>query len=222
MKPLTIIPARGGSKRLPGKNLAQLGHCSLLEHSIAFAQANLSYMDDIVVTTDDDAIAQVARNHGVNVVMRPPSIASDTSTTVEALKHVLEQPIYQAVETVILLQPTNPLRPENLLIDAMEIWNASALDTLFTCSPMDHKFGSINNHTFIPENYSYGQRSQDLKPLFYENGLLYISTASSIRNSIMIDKNHYAMIIDHEYARIDIDEECDLEYARYIWQRDNS
>lgn len=222
MKPLTIIPARGGSKRLPGKNLAQLGHCNLLEHSIAFAQANLSLMEGIVVSTDDETIAQTARKHGVDVVIRPEHLASDDSTTVDTLKHVLEQEAYKQVESMILLQPTNPLRPVDLLSDAMKIWNARSLDSLFTCSAMRHKFGSIHDHLFEPRNYNYGQRSQDLEPLFYENGLLYISTASSIKKGVMIHENHYAMIIDHEYARIDIDEECDLEYARYIWQRDHA
>ncbi|BAO55743.1 acylneuraminate cytidylyltransferase family protein [Nonlabens marinus] len=222
MKTLTIIPARGGSKRLPGKNLMELGSQTLLEHSIAFAKANSSYMDAIVVSTDDEAIAKVAESHGVAVVMRPAVLASDTSTTVEALKHVLEQPDYPEVETLILLQPTNPLRPSSLLEDAMETWNSHPLDTLFTCSRMTHKFGSIKNNQFHPENYRYGQRSQDLKPLFYENGLLYICSAKSIKKGIMIDENHYAMVVDHEYASIDIDNQADLDYARYIWQRDNS
>lgn len=221
MKTIAIIPARGGSKRLPGKNLAMLGNLSLLEHSIAFAKANSSYIDRIVLTTDDEAIASVARNHEIDVVRRPKALAEDSSPTIDSLQHVLEQDKYQKVETVILLQPTNPLRPSDLLQHAMGIWENHKLDSLFTCSLMSHKFGTIKNHQFTPQNYSYGQRSQDLKPLFYENGLLYICSALSIKNGAVIDKKHYAMVVDHEYAGIDIDNASDLDYARYIWQRDN-
>jgi N-acylneuraminate cytidylyltransferase len=221
MKTIAIIPARGGSKRLPGKNLAMLGDRNLVEHSIAFAKANSTFVDHIVLSTDDAAIGKLATTHDIDLVERPASLATDTSSTVDVLQHVLSLKHYQGVSTVILLQPTNPLRPKNLLVQAMEVWQTQQLDSLFTCSPMHQKFGTINGHHFKPKNYVYGQRSQDLEPLFYENGLLYVSSAASIKKGQMIDQNHHAMVVDHEYARIDIDHATDLDYARYIWARDN-
>ena len=219
METIAIIPARGGSKRLPGKNLAMLGDRNLLEHSIAFAKANSTYIDAIIISTDNDKIADVARKNKVQVVQRPLALSDDRSPTVDALKHVLEQPEYSRVKTVVLLQPTNPLRPESLLDDAMKLWNEKKLDTLFTCSKLEQKFGSIQNNQFTPKNYSFGQRSQDLEPLYFENGLLYISSAESIKKGEMIAINHFSMIVDHEYAVIDIDQAKGLDFARYIWQK---
>jgi len=221
MKTLAIIPARGGSKRLLGKNLMELGGKSLVEHSIAFAKANSEHIRNIALSTDDPIIAEHARKEGVEVIMRPREISGDHSPTIDALRHILEQLAYATVDTVVVLQPTNPLRPAGLLDEAMNIFNEKKVNSLFTCSPMSHKLGSIKNDKFISRNYSYGQRSQDLEPLYFENGLLYIASADTIRSGKLIDEDHHAMVVDHEYAHIDIDHQEDLDYARYIWQRDN-
>ena len=112
-KTIAIIPARGNSKRLPGKNTKFLGGIPLLAHSIKYAQ-QFSFIDDIYVSTDNLEIKKVAVQFGAKVIDRPAEISGDFEPTVSALKHVLESLTYE-VENVILLQPTNPLRPENLL-----------------------------------------------------------------------------------------------------------
>ena len=226
MKPKTIaiIPARGGSKRLPNKNTLMLNGIPLLAHSIIYAQANSEIIDAIYVSTDDENIKAIALNYGAKVIDRPKEISGDLEPTVSALKHVLEA--IEEVDNVILLQPTNPLRPENLLRNCFQKFEETQSDSLFTVSQNQYKLGKISDNKFQPFNYEVGQRSQDLEPLYYENGLLYISKAKLILpldcargDSKIISKNAFPFEINHAFATIDIDTQEDLDYARYLIQQ---
>lgn len=219
MKTIAIIPARGNSKRLPGKNIKFLGGIPLLVHSIKYAQ-QFSFIDAIYVTTDDAEIKKIALEFGANVIDRPSEISGDFEPTISALKHVLES-ISKGVENVVLLQPTNPLRPDNLLNDAFQLFQNSNVDSLFTVTRNHDKLGKISNGTFKPFNYKIGQRSQDLEPLYFENGLLYITKASLIFKDIIISKNAFPMEINHAFARVDIDTQEDFDYAEYIFKNIN-
>ncbi|MEO8236822.1 MAG: acylneuraminate cytidylyltransferase family protein [Flavobacterium sp.] len=215
MKTIVIIPARGGSKRLPQKNIKILGQIPLLAHSILYAQANNDIIDEIYVSTDDEQIKQVALQFGAKVIDRTLSLSGDLEPTVSALKNVLQQ-IDDEVENVILLQATNPLRPINLLKEAFEIYEEKKLDSLFTVSQNHQKLGKIENNKFIPFNYTIGQRSQDLEPLFYENGLLYISKAKLILEDKILSENAFPLEMNHVFATVDIDDQNDFDYAEYL------
>lgn len=218
MKTIAIIPARGGSKRFPEKNIQQLGELPLLAHSILYAQAHKVIIEDIYVSTDNEEIKKIAMQFGAKVIDRPLSISGDLEPTGSALKHVL-QSIETDVENVILLQATNPLRPQNLLIEAFEVYQKENHDSLFTVSRNHQKLGKIKNDKFIPFNYSIGQRSQDLEPHFFENGLLYITKASLILNDIIISENACPFEVNHIFAQVDIDTPEDLDYAKYLFQK---
>lgn len=225
MKTIAIIPARGGSKRLPNKNILELGEIPLIAHSILYAQKNKAIIDEIYVSTNDEAIKNIVLHYGVKVIDRPESLSGDFEPTVSALKHVLELVEFE-VENVILLQPTNPLREENLLKDAFEIYQKQKCDSLFTVTRNHQKFGKIKNNQFIPSNYEIGQRSQDLEPLYFENGLLYISKAKLImpldstqNHSKIISENAYPYEVNSIFATVDIDTQEDLDYAEYLYQK---
>lgn len=215
MKTIVIIPARGGSKRLPQKNIRLLGQIPLLAHSILYAQANSDIVDEIYVSTDDEQIKQIALQFGAKIINRPQSLSGDLEPTVSALKNVLEQ-IEDEVENVILLQATNPLRPTNLLKEAFEIYKEKKIDSLFTVSQNHQKLGKIENDKFIPFNYTIGQRSQDLEPLFYENGLLYISKTKLILEDKILSENAFPLEMNHIFATVDIDDQNDFDYAEYL------
>ncbi|EJL66759.1 acylneuraminate cytidylyltransferase family protein [Flavobacterium sp. CF136] len=215
MKTIVIIPARGGSKRLPQKNIRLLGQIPLLAHSILYAQANSDIVDEIYVSTDDEQIKHVALQFGAKIINRPQSLSGDLEPTVSALKNVLEQ-IDDEVENVILLQATNPLRPTNLLREAFEIYKEKKNDSLFTVSQNHQKLGKIENDKFIPFNYTIGQRSQDLEPLFYENGLLYISKTKLILEDKILSENAFPLKMNHIFAKVDIDDQNDFDYAEYL------
>lgn len=215
MKTIAIIPARGGSKRLPNKNILFLGDYPLLVHSILYAQANSEIIDEIYVSTDDEKIKEIALQFGAKVIDRPKEISGDLEPTITTLQHVL-QSISEEVENVVLLQPTNPLRPEHLLKECFKKFKETSLDSLFTVSQNHHKFGKIVASKFVPFNYEIGQRSQDLEPLFFENGLLYITKANSIINDKIITENAFPFEVNHIFANVDIDTKEDFDYANYL------
>lgn len=216
MKNIAIIPARGGSKRLPQKNTKLLANIPLLAHSILYAKQNSQIIDEIYVSTNDEEIKQIALQYGAKVIDRPESLSGDLEPTITALKHVLES-IENDVDNVVLLQPTNPLRPENLLKEAFDCYLKGNHDSLFTVSRNHQKFGKINDGKFIPFNYEIGQRSQDLEPLFFENGLLYITKSEKIFNDIIISKDAFPFEINDTFAIVDIDTQEDFDYAQYLY-----
>ena len=215
MKNIAVIPARGGSKRLPGKNLMLLGGIPLIAHSILAAKTSNAFHDEIYVTTDDAEIKRIAHKYGAKVIHRPDYLSGDFEPTVTALKHVLESLDFP-VENLVLLQPTNPLRPQNLIADAFRIFNENKADSLMTVTKNHQKFGKIKDNVFLPFNYKIGQRSQELEPLYFENGLLYMTNAALILDEKMTGEKLFPMIIDHPFANIDIDTHEDFEYASYL------
>ncbi len=120
------------------------------------------------------------------------------------------------ISNVVLLQPTNPLRSKQLLAEAFQLFIEKECDSLFTVSRNHQKFGTIEGDIFEPVNYKIGQRSQDLKPLFFENGLLYITKEKHIINNKIITKNAYPLIVNHPFSSIDIDTQEDFDYAAFL------
>lgn len=218
MKTIVIIPARGGSKRLPNKNILELGSIPLLVHSIIYAKANANYIDGIYVSTDDETIKNIALQYGAKVIDRPEELSGDFEPTITAIQHVLET-IDSEVENVIVLQPTNPLRPINLIKDCIEKFHSERTDSLFTISRNHHKLGKIVKEQFRPFNYEIGQRSQDLEPLYFENGLLYITKAKCIKEGNIISENAFPYEVNHIFATIDIDTQEDFDYAEYLYKK---
>lgn len=215
MRTLAIIPARGGSRRLPGKNILPLGGLPLLAHSIRFAQGCKS-IDEVVVSTDSKDIRQVALQYGARVVDRPAAISGDNEPTVTALQHALEQTA-DPVDNVVLLQPTNPLRPGGMFEQCWQLYQEQQADCVFTVSRSHRKLGRIDNGRFIPWNYTPGQRSQDLEPLFYENGLLYLCRATTIKSGRIITENSLPLVVDHAFGDVDIDTKEDFDLAEFLY-----
>lgn len=217
MKTIAIIPARKNSQRLPAKNYRLLGEIPLIAHSILYAQENSHIIDEIYVTTDCPEVKAVALQYGALVIDRPEQLAGDFEPTVSALKHVLEN--IQNVENVLLLQATNPLRPKDLLQNAFSEFRFSQADSLFTVTRNHQKLGRVVDNKFVPFNYNIGQRSQDLEPLYYENGLVYISRSSLILSDKIISENAVPFIVDHPFAAVDIDTQQDFDYAEFLLSR---
>lgn len=216
MKTIAIIPARGGSKRLLNKNILSLGELPLLAHSILYAKSNPEIIDEVFVSTDDEAIKKVALKYGAKVIDRPEAISGDLEPTITTLQHAIKVIDFD-VENIVLLQPTNPLRPTNLLKECFEIYQNHNIDSLFTVSQNHHKLGKIINDKFVPFNYEIGQRSQDLEPLYFENGLLYISKSKTILEGTIISENAVPFIVNHIFANVDIDTQEDFDYAEYLF-----
>lgn len=219
-KTIAIIPARGNSKRFPNKNLAVFNGLPLITHSINYAKTNNDIISNVYVSTNDDNIARIAVAAGAEVIKRPEHLSGDQEPTVTALSHVL-QSINFSAENVILLQPTNPLRPQNLISNCFQAFNNGDYDSAMTVTRNYQKFGRIVNGNFTPFNYTIGQRSQDLEPLFFENGLLYITKATLILEHKIVGDKNLPYVINHPFAHIDIDLKEDLELAEFYLTKFN-
>lgn len=222
-KYIVVIPARGGSKRLPRKNVLPLDGKPLVCHTVEYALSDFR-PEDIYVSTDDGEIMQTVRPYGIRIIERPEPLSGDLVPTADVLQHVSASVQGAGIlyDYMILLQCTNPLRPQGMLRDAIEKLQQSGKKCLVGVSPSYRKFGKIVDNRFVPWNYRFGQRSQDMEPLYYENGLVYITHRTLIDESKMIDDDTFPYIIDHPYAQIDIDTSDDFAFAEYAMKNRRS
>jgi CMP-N-acetylneuraminic acid synthetase len=220
---IAIIPARGGSKRLPGKNIKLFDGLPLISFAIKLAFSNKK-ISRVIVSTDDDNIAEVAKQYGAEICRRPKELANDTATTTSALKHVLETTFTKSnlPKGIITLQVTNPLRSEKLLNDCIDTFEHEfdSIDSVITVSENKHKLGEIENNRFSPTLYNLEQRSQDLKKYYFENGQIYITKSNVIleKESVFGDAV-YPMIVDDIFSSIDIDTLEDFELGEIVYQK---
>lgn len=215
MNSLAFIPARGGSKRLPGKNIKNFGGRPLIYYSIAFAQYNK--ISNIVVSTDDDEIASVAQFYGAEVLKRPMHLSGDDVSTASAAKHCLFDQQSKGVypDCIVTLQPTNPLRPKELFSEAIKLWD-NECDSVISATLNKRKYGTIKDGFFLPSNYSPGIRSQDLNVQYYENGLLYLSRPSIIEQEDIFGSKIKTILTKELYSLVDIDTVFDFDLGEKL------
>ncbi|RIY32304.1 hypothetical protein CJP74_04725 [Psittacicella melopsittaci] len=220
-KAIVIIPVRGNSKRLPGKNIRELNGLPLVAHSILYAKLFPEIVSEVFVSTDNEEIAQISAQYGAKIIHRPDDLALDTTPTLPVLTNALEQLNDPSVTDVILLQATNPLRTKNLLPEVWQLYSQSdlALQSLFSVTRSFAKLGKIIDNKFVPWNYKIGQRSQDLEPLYFEDGVIYISSAQNIKQGILLDANAYPYI-NHNLS-VDIDTIEEFEHSEYLFSQLN-
>ena len=210
---IVIIPARGGSKRIKNKNLKVLDGKHLIEYTIEYALKNFR-KENIWINSDSESILQVGRSFGINLYKRKQELATDITLTSDVIyDQIINIMEMKKFKFVVILQPTSPFRPKNLIKVAINEIHSKNLDSLFSVSTLERKFGEIINEQFIPNNYKYGQRSQDLKKFFFENGLLYITSLNMILKKTVLNKKSYPLIDDSLESSIDIDTDKDFKIA---------
>jgi CMP-N-acetylneuraminic acid synthetase len=203
---VVVITARGGSKRLPGKNLLKFGDNSLLGHSILFVKKNFSNLR-VFVSTDHDKIISEALAYGAEVIKRPAELATDFSSSAEVLLHCLSYFDFMKVEcdAIILLQPTNPFRFIMDIKAAMEQFIHSKRGSLVTVSLNKKKICKVSNDNTINWLYEPGSRSQDLKEHYFENGNFYITSRKIVSEGKIISSDSMPFIQNSPLCIIDID-----------------
>ncbi len=217
---VAVIPARGGSKRLPGKNLRPLAGKPLIAYSIAVCRLVPS-IGGCFVTTDDPEIAAVARAHGAEVIDRPSDLAADESPTATAVAHAARHiaALGHDLSAVVTLQPTNPLRPPALLSRAIDEFEARDCSSLVSVSPTAAKTGRIEDGWFVPD-YVLGDRSQDVPPRYRENGMIYLTRSELLWNhGDLFGESVLPFVIDTPFDGIDIDVEGDFAVAEEVYLR---
>ena len=179
MKIISIIPARGGSKSIPKKNLIDFLGVPLIAKTIHQSIASQK-VNRTIVSTDNKEISDVSKKNGAEVIRRPSNISGDEATTESALLHVLDvlkQQENYLPDIVILLQPTSPLRKKKDIDCSIEKFIFENADSLISGSKFeDFLFWEQNNDSWFPINYNPDKRMrrQDRKPQFVENGSIYM------------------------------------------------
>ena len=221
MKILALILARGGSKRCPGKNIRNLGGKPLIEWSIDSAK-KVSEISDILVSTDDEAIAEIAKKAGANVPwLRPSSLSTDTATSIDATIHAIDwYELEQGyLDAILLLQPTSPFRTSKTILAGIELYKSNKVDSVVGVSKAhSHPEWAFKISHGILEPFfnrqSISKRSQDLSPAFIANGAFYLTSVETIRNekTFFPEKTAPLEIESHKEA-LDIDDEWDFQIA---------
>ena len=217
---LAIIPARGGSKRLPRKNVLDLCGKPLIAYTIEAALKS-KYINKVIVSSDDEEILNISSNFGADIIKRPDELASDTATTFDAIKHTINN--LEKYDYIVLLQPTSPLRNENQIDEAIELLEEKQADAIVSVCEMDHsplwsntlpKDGNMRG--FLREEI-LNKRSQDLEKYYRLNGAIYICKTDKLleNKSFFLKDNIFAYIMDRK-SSIDIDEEIDFEIAKVL------
>lgn len=221
MRILALITARGGSKRLPGKNIRILGEKPLIVWSIDIAK-DIPEICDILISTDDAAIAAVCAEAGALVPwLRPTELATDTASSVDVALHALDW--YEAarnkVDGILLLQPTSPFRTKETVLRGIEIFCLNGLKPVVGVSPTHaHPMWSlkVEGDYLAPfmQEHGMGTRSQDLPPALVVNGSFYLISPAELRVSRSFSgRKTMPLLIESPQEALDIDTDWDWMVA---------
>ena len=230
LKTLAVIPARGGSKSIPLKNLADLGGIPLIAHMIKHAIA-AEVFDDIVVSTDDERIAEVARAYGAKVpFLRPAELATDAAPSHPAVKHAVEQMEYinsMTYDVVVMLQATAPLvRPQDIAACVNRVAQGGCDSAVTVVRVEQHHPFRLKRIVeddilvnYIDQGFEDMRARQLLPPVYKRSGAAYASRREVIITmGTVVGPRARAVVVSPDTA-IDIDSELDLELVRLVYER---
>jgi CMP-N,N'-diacetyllegionaminic acid synthase len=220
-KLLAVIPARGGSKRLPRKNILDLAGKPLIAWTIEAALGS-KYIDRVIVSTDDKEIATISKKYGADVpFMRPSELATDEAKSVDVVLHLLEKlkKIREKYDYIILLQPTSPLRTTQNIDDSVELLQARKSDAVISVCKVEHSplwcnlipdddLSNFLDHSIL------NKRSQDLEQYYRLNGAIYLCNAEKLKEEkAFFLKNRCSAYKMNRESSVDIDSRMDFLYA---------
>jgi len=221
MKILVIIPARGGSKRLPGKNLMRLGDKPLISWTIDLS-VKINEISEVLVSTDDESIAKIARELKVTVPwLRPKDLATDTATSVDVVLHALNWYEIEKgpVGAIILMQPTSPFRKIETVEKGIQLFKSNHSRPVVSVTPVSRNIDTMYKLTegFLePYILSNTSNQEDIySDLFVPNGLFYMISPEDIRSQkSFYGLNTIPLIVKESKETLDIDTEWDFQIAQ--------
>ena len=217
---LAVVPARGGSKGVPRKNLRLLGGLPLIVHTLRAARA-ARRLDRVVVSTEDDEIAEVARAEGIEVIRRPLALATDHVQNTDVVRHALQQ-AGAAFERVVLLQPTSPLRAAADIDACLDLLDMPGTGSAMTVTPVEHHPAKVlaldaaGLATPFTNWREMEARRQDLPALYRQNGAVYALAASDFLREGRFLLTPCRVHVMAQDASVDIDSETDLLVAEQL------
>jgi len=220
---LGIIPARGGSKSIPDKNIVPLAGKPLISWTIQFAiQAEL--LSRLVVSTDDAQIAEIAQQAGAEIIERPAELATDNARTEPVLLHALdylEEKEGYVPDAVALLQCTSPMRGSDIIDAGIRKLAETGCDAVLTVRPIPHwdKMGTIGPGDVWRPEYDYATRmfSQQLTDKYIENGALFVTRTIALRRYENRLGGDVRVIVMDPVRSIDLDLPEDLGLIRKLF-----
>jgi len=224
-KTLALIPARGGSKRLPGKNILDLAGYPVIAWTIK-AALSVMQIDRVVVSTDNDEIMAVSKYYGADLpFIRPKEIANDKATSFSVVLHALDKlkELGDNYEYVILLQPTSPLRTTQHIEESIRKLIKMQCDAVVSIVECDHSplWSNTISHdldmsNFISEDVK-NKRSQDLDKYYRVNGAIYLCKVERLleEKTFFLKDKIYGYIMERE-SSVDIDTLFDLNLAKLL------
>lgn len=228
MKFIAIIPARGGSKGIPRKNIKLFNKKPLISWTIKAAKDS-NVFDSIFVSTEDDEIAKISKKHGALVpFLRPKYLAKDDSTTLSVIQHFIKKYYKNKSEphAVVILQPTSPLRTSKHIKSAIKLFlSCKNVDSLVSCVKVPHNFVpsslmKINKKGFL-EKYKKNSlnkyRRQDKENLIARNGAAIYITKTKLLNKYIIGGKTLPYYMD-PIDSVDIDDQKDWDMAELIFK----
>ena len=224
MKNLAIIPARSGSKGLKDKNIKLLNGKPLISYTIEAAIKSKMF-DEVMVSTDSEKYAEIAKQYGAKVpFMRNSKLSNDTASSWDVVRNVLDKykEAGKEFDTFALLQPTSPLRTAEDIIEGYKILKDKSANSVIGVCEVDHSPLWMNT---LPEDNSMGNfinpkvvglPRQELEKYYRINGAIYIIKTESLNN--IYNEKCYALIMDKKRS-IDIDDEYDFLFAEVLFSR---
>lgn len=229
MRILYLIPARKGSKGLPGKNIKFLGDKPLIEYSIDFALNNLKLDDELCISTNDEAVIEIAKSKGISIpFIRPEELANDNASSYDVIIHAINhyEKLNQTFEAVLLLQPTSPFRIQDDFTRLFKEYNFE-IDMIVSV-----KLAKENPYFTLFEENSEGflnkskvgnfERRQDCPEVYAFNGSMYLINVKSIKKSRIAEFKNVKKIIMPEARSVDIDTLADWTLAEFYLKNENS
>lgn len=226
---LAIVPARGGSKEIPLKNIQKVAGKPLLEYTITAAKKS-KYLDRVIVSTDNKKIAKIAISLGAEVpFLRPKNISRDTSSTIDVVKHALKFLALESYipEIILVLQPTSPLRTTEMIDKSITLLqNSNATSVLSVSKIKTHPYSSfwlkgIHLHPFNSDFKKYHQR-QKYPDLYYPTGAIYAFRYKALKKYDSLLGNRIKPLIVEQENSVDVDNKFDLfisEMSILYWKK---
>jgi CMP-N,N'-diacetyllegionaminic acid synthase len=219
---IAIVPARGGSKGLPGKNIKNMLGKPLIAYTIEAALKS-KYISEVVISTDDKNIYDLATEYGAKkTFLRPKRLAEDDSLAVDNYIYTIEKLNAEfgcSIKDFIVLQPTSPLRETSDIDNAIELFKQRDADSVISYTEEYHP---ISWHKHINDNGSFEnifpeniQNRQVNKRTYFPNGAIFVFKYSLIQTKAYYSEKSYAYVMDRKKS-VDVDTLDDFEWAEYL------
>jgi len=225
MDPVCIIPARGGSKRLPGKNLALLDGKPLLAYAVEAARDS-GIFDRVCVSSDDDDILETAREYGAEARKRPEALATDRAQVKDVCAHVLDELSKEGntYETFGLLLVTSPLRTAGDVREAYHTFEENEGSFLMSLVPFSHppqRAVHVSEEGYVEPFFGqeYMTQTQELETLYRHDGAIVFAKVDSFLKERKLYGSSVIPYVMPEKRAVDIDTEDDLQRARFLMNR---